>query len=263
MFLHEYGWFLAFWLLITALCLIEALWPGSGNDADRKRRWPVNFGFGIFNGLIVSLVPSLTIFSAIWAAAHRVGVLNIFECPLWLAILVTPTVKSFAQYAFHRCVHFFPILWRVHRVHHCDDHLDASTALRFHPFEMIAAALFAVPFALLFGLPPKILAAYEAAQIVAGLITHANIRIPEALDRAARLFFMTPVLHRFHHSAAETDANSNFCDMFSIWDRLFGTFRDVPRGTTSPEQFGLEDVDPALAGDFLDQMQLPLKPAAT
>ena len=167
MFLHEYGWFLAFWLLITALCLIEALWPGSGNDADRKRRWPVNFGFGIFNGLIVSLVPSLTIFSAMWAAAHGVGVLNIFECPLWLAIFVTLTVKSFAQYAFHRCVHFFPILWRVHRVHHCDNHLDASSALRFHPFEMIAAALFAVPFALLFGLPPKIVAVYEAAQIVA------------------------------------------------------------------------------------------------
>jgi sterol desaturase/sphingolipid hydroxylase (fatty acid hydroxylase superfamily) len=259
MFLHEYGWVLVFWLLITVLCLIEALWPGSGNDADRSRRWPVNFGFGIFNGLIASLVPSLTIFSAIWAATQGVGALNMFKSPLWLAILVTLIVKSFAQYAFHRCVHFFPILWRVHRVHHCDNHLDASSALRFHPFEMVAAVVFVVPFVLLFGLPPNILAAYEVAQLAAGLVTHANICIPEIVERRARLFFVTPALHRFHHSVREADANSNFCDLFSIWDRLFGTFQNVPRGTATPEQFGTVDVDPSLAGDFFTQLKLPLQ----
>lgn len=263
MFPHKDAWFLIFWLLIAVLCLIEALWPSLGNGADRSRRWPVNFGLGIFNGLIASLVPSLTIFSAIWAAGRGIGALNVFESPLWLAILVTLIVKSFAQYAFHRCVHFFPVLWRVHRVHHCDDHLDASSALRFHPLEMIAAVIFAVPFVLLFGLPPKILAAYETAQILAGLITHANVRIPEAVDRLARLVFVTPALHRFHHSVADTEANSNYCDMFSVWDRLCGTFRDVPRGTTGPEQFGLVDVEPARAGDFATQLQLPFQRVTT
>lgn len=263
MFPHEYAWFLVFWLLVTVLCLIEAIWPSSRDNTDRPRRWPVNLGLGIFNGLIASLVPSLTIFAAIWAATQGVGALNIFKSPLWLAVLVTLIVKSFAQYAFHRCVHFFPVLWRVHRVHHCDDHLDASSALRFHPLEMIAAVLFAVPFVLAFGLPPKILAAYETVQIVAGLITHANIRIPEAVDRGARLFFVTPALHRLHHSVTDAEADSNYCDMFTIWDRLFGTFRDVPRGTAGPEQFGLDDVEPELAGDFVTQLQLPFQRGAT
>ena len=259
MFLHEYGWFLFFWLLVTVLCLIEAFWPVSENDADRSRRWPVNFGFGLFNGFMASLVPSLTILSAIWAAASGVGLLNMFNSPWWLAIPVTLIVKSFAQYAFHRCVHFFPILWQVHRVHHCDDHLDASSALRFHPLEMIAAVIFAVPFVLAFGLPPGILAVYEAAQLIAGLVTHANIRVPEMIERRARLVFVTPVLHRFHHSAKEADANSNFCDVFSVWDRLFGTFNNVPQGVAGPERLGTADVDPSSAGNFLTQLKLPLQ----
>jgi sterol desaturase/sphingolipid hydroxylase (fatty acid hydroxylase superfamily) len=257
MFPHEYAWVLVFWSLITVLSLIEDIWPSSRDGADRRRRWPVNFGLGIFNGLIASLVPSLTILAAIWAATEGVGALNFLKSPLWLAIFVTVIVKSFAQYAFHRGVHFFPILWRVHRVHHCDDHLDASSALRFHPLEMIAAVLFAVPFVLAFGLPPAILAAYETAQIVAGLLTHANVPVPEAFDRAARLLFVTPALHRLHHSVTEAEADSNYCDMFSIWDRLFGTYRDVPRGKAGPERCGLKDVEPELAGDFVAQLHLP------
>jgi sterol desaturase/sphingolipid hydroxylase (fatty acid hydroxylase superfamily) len=259
MFLDEYGWFLFFWLAVTVLCLIEAFWPGAANDADRSRRWPVNFGLGVFNGLAASLVPSLTILSAVWAAAHGVGALNMFSSPWWLAIAVTLIVKSFSQYAFHRCFHVFPVLWRVHRVHHCDNHLDASSALRFHPLEMVAAVLFVVPFVVAFGLPPAILAVYEAAQLLAGLITHANIRIPEQVERRARLLFVTPVLHRFHHSAHEAEANTNFCDLFSVWDRLFGTFNDVPCGSAAPERFGTSDVDRSSAGSFVTQLKLPLE----
>jgi sterol desaturase/sphingolipid hydroxylase (fatty acid hydroxylase superfamily) len=124
---------------------------------------------------------------------------------------------------------------------------------------MAAAVLFVVPFVLLFGLPPNILAAYEAAQLAVGLVTHANICMPEIVERRARLFFVTPALHRFHHSVREAEANSNFCDLFSIWDRLFGTFQNVPRGIARPEQFGTVDVDPSLAGDFLTQLKLPLQ----
>jgi sterol desaturase/sphingolipid hydroxylase (fatty acid hydroxylase superfamily) len=257
---HEYAWFATFWGLVTILCFVEAIWPGSGIHADRSRRWPVNFGLGILNGLIASLAPPLTVLSAIWAADHAIGALNVLASPLWFAILVALIVKSFAQYAFHRCAHRFALLWRVHRVHHCDVHLDVSSALRFHPIEMIAALLFTIPFVLVFGLPPKILAAYEVVQIVAGLVTHANIRVPETIERGARLLFVTPVLHRLHHSAREAEANRNYCDVFSLWDRLFGTFHDVPLGTTGPAQFGLEDVNPALAGDFFTQLRLQSYP---
>jgi sterol desaturase/sphingolipid hydroxylase (fatty acid hydroxylase superfamily) len=256
MFIHEYSWFLVFWGLVTLLCFTEALWPGFDVHPDRSRRWKVNFGLGILNGQIASLAPPLTVFSAIWAADHGIGALNIFKSPLWLAIPVTLLVRSFAQYAFHRCAHLVPILWRVHRVHHGDVHLDASSALRFHPLEMIAGLVFAIPFVVAFGLPPKVLAGYELAEIVIGLLTHANIRVPETMERSLRLLFVTPVIHRSHHSAREAETNRNYCGVFTFWDRLFGTFHDVPRGTVRPARFGLEDVSPALAGDFFAQLRL-------
>lgn len=262
MFAHEVGWFFAFWFLIAGLSLIEVFWPNLSGHADRQRRWPVNLGFGVCNGLIASLVPSLIVLSAIWAATQGIGLLNLFKSPLWFAILVTVAVKSLAQYLFHRCFHAFPIFWRVHRIHHCDNHLDASSALRFHPLEMVASVLFVIPFVLVFGLPASILAAYEVVQMAVGLITHANIRIPETAERRARLFFVTPVLHRFHHSVSAAEANRNYGDVFSIWDRLFGTFHDVPRGIAGPERIGLEDVEPAQAADFLAQLQMPLRPVA-
>jgi sterol desaturase/sphingolipid hydroxylase (fatty acid hydroxylase superfamily) len=128
---------------------------------------------------------------------------------------------------------------------------------------MIAVVIFAIPFVVLFGLPPAILAAYETLQIVMSLVTHANIRLPEFFERGARLLFVTPVLHRFHHSAEEPEANRNYGDVFSIWDRLFGTFLDVAPGTSRPTRFGLHDVSRALAGDFSTQLRLPLMPTAT
>jgi sterol desaturase/sphingolipid hydroxylase (fatty acid hydroxylase superfamily) len=253
----EYVWVLLFWGAVTALCLVEAMWPGVHGDADRRSRWPVNFGLGILNGYIASLVPALTVFSATWAAIHGIGILNMFAPPLWIGIIITVIVRTLAQYAFHRCMHAHPLLWRVHRVHHSDDHLDASSALRFHPLEMIAAALFVIPLAVLLGLPPAILAACEAVQILAGLVTHANISIPDRLERNARLLLVTPPMHRFHHSAIEAQSNSNYGDMFSIWDRMFGTYHDIPRGEKGPNRFGLTSIEPRQARDVLAQLRLP------
>jgi sterol desaturase/sphingolipid hydroxylase (fatty acid hydroxylase superfamily) len=256
-FVHEHAWFLTFWSMVAALCVIEALWPAFNSNPDRVRRWSINFGLGILNGLILSLVPALTVFSAIWARDQSIGLLNLVVCPAWLAALVALLVRSFSQYAFHRCAHEFPLLWRVHRVHHCDVHLDASSALRFHPFEAIASVLFAIPFVVLFGLPPITLAAYETVQVVMNLLTHSNIRLPDRVERAARAIVMTPALHRFHHSSDCNECDRNYGDVVSFWDRLFGTFLPVAPGVRAPAKFGLDDVGPAVANDFDAQLTLP------
>lgn len=256
-FIHEHAWFLTFWSLIAALCVVEALWPAFSIDPDRKRRWSTNFGLGILNGLIFSLVPAMTVLAAIWAEDRGVGLLNLAACPAWLAVLAVLLVRSLIQYAFHRCAHAVPLLWRVHRVHHCDVHLDASSALRFHPFEAIAMVLFAIPFVVMSGLPPVILAAYETAQIIMSLLTHANIRLPGIVERGARVVVMTPTLHRFHHSPQRSECDRNYGDVFSFWDRLFGTFLRVEPGITAPARFGLDDVSPLDANDFDMQLTLP------
>jgi sterol desaturase/sphingolipid hydroxylase (fatty acid hydroxylase superfamily) len=243
--------------MVAALCTIEALWPAFSSNPDRSRRWSINFGLGILNGLILSMAPALTVFAAIWAQDQGIGLLNLFASPAWLAVPAVLLVRSLAQYLFHRCAHAVPVLWRVHRVHHCDVHLDASSALRFHPFEVIASILFAIPFVVIFGLPPALLAAYETMQIVMNLLTHANIRFPESAERAARTVVMTPPLHRFHHSAERGECDRNYGDVFSFWDRLFGTFLPVARGASAPARFGLDDVSSADASDFDAQLRLP------
>jgi sterol desaturase/sphingolipid hydroxylase (fatty acid hydroxylase superfamily) len=256
-FIHEQAWFLTFWGVIAALCMVEVLWPAFNASPDRTHRWLINFALGVLNALIFSLVPALTVLSAIWAQDRGVGLLNLVTCPALLAILVTVLIRSFAQYAFHRCLHAVPSLWRVHRVHHCDLHLDVSSALRFHPFEAIATVFFAIPFIVLFGLPPVILAAYETVQLVMSLITHANIRVPESVERAARVVVITPALHRFHHSPEPGEYDRNYGDVFSFWDKLFGTFLPVAPGVSAPARFGLNDVSAVDANDFDAQLTLP------
>jgi sterol desaturase/sphingolipid hydroxylase (fatty acid hydroxylase superfamily) len=108
-----------------------------------------------------------------------------------------------------------------------------------------------------FGLSPGILAAYETVQIVMSLLTHANIRLPQSAERAARIVVMTPALHRFHHSAERSECDRNYGDVFSVWDRLFGTFLPVVPGVSAPARFGLDDVGAADANDFDVQITLP------
>ena len=253
----EYAWFLAFWGAIVAFGAIEFLFPQFPEHADRARRWPTNFGLGILNGLIVSSAPVLSVGAAQWAASQDVGLLNWIGAPWWVALPCTLLIKSLAQYGFHLISHKNPVLWRLHRVHHGDVHLDVSSALRTHPLEMIASIVFMLPIVVLCGLSPIVLLAYEAVEVFVNMLTHANIRIPDAIERYARPLLITPGLHRLHHSDTRTETDSNYGNVFSFWDRLFGSYRQKPVQSGRPFRFGLEDLSAERAADFGYQLRLP------
>jgi sterol desaturase/sphingolipid hydroxylase (fatty acid hydroxylase superfamily) len=256
-FVREHAWFLAFWGMIVLFGAIEFLFPQFPEQADRARRWPTNFGLGILNGLIVSSAPVLSVGSAQWAAGHGVGLLNWIAAPWWLALPCTLLVKSLGHYAFHLFCHKQPLLWRVHRVHHCDVHLDVSSALRAHPLEMIASTVFMIPIVVICGLSPVVLALYQGVEVFVDMLTHANVRVPDAAERFARSIFITPGLHRLHHSAFQADTDTNYGNVFSFWDRLFGTFRGEATGSGMSFRFGLDDVNRAHAGNLAWQLKLP------
>jgi sterol desaturase/sphingolipid hydroxylase (fatty acid hydroxylase superfamily) len=256
-FIREYAWFLTFWGMIVLFGAVEFLFPQFPEHADRARRWPTNFGLGILNGLIVSSVPVLTVGSAQWAASHDVGLLNWIAAPWWMALPCTLLVKSLGQYAFHRISHMNPLLWRLHRVHHCDVHLDVSSALRTHPLEMIASIVFMIPVAVIFGLSPIVLAVYESVEAIVNMLTHMNVRIPATAERYARLLLVTPGLHRLHHSVVQAETDSNYGNVFSFWDRLFGTYRGETIQPAGTFRFGLDDVGPERAGNLQSQLKLP------
>jgi sterol desaturase/sphingolipid hydroxylase (fatty acid hydroxylase superfamily) len=256
-FLREYGWFLAFWGTLILLGAVEYLAPQRSGTADRKRRWPTNLALGILNGLIASSLPVVTVAAAQWASEREFGLLHWIAAPWWIAVAFTLLARSFGQYAFHVATHSIPFLWRLHRVHHCDDHLDATSALRTHPIEIVASAVSVVPIVVLGGLPPVVLAVFEAFEVIFNLILHANIRVPDAVERLVRVLVVTPYLHRIHHSPEQVETDSNYGNVFTLWDRLFGTYRGVAMHSGDAVRFGLDEISHEHARDFHYQLSLP------
>jgi len=125
--------------------------------------------------------------------------------------------------------HAVPLLWRLHRVHHTDLDIDVTTGTRFHPIEIILSMLIKAAVILVLGPPAVGVVIFEVLLNATSMFNHGNVRMPPALDRVLRLILVTPDMHRVHHSIEEDETNSNFAFNLSVWDRLFGTYRDQPR----------------------------------
>ena len=231
-----------FFSLLIVLAAAEALAPRRRGGIDRGRRWPVNFFLTFVNLAALGLLPISFIGAAVWAEAHHWGLLHAIPLPTAALVAITLLVRAFISFFTHYLNHMVPWFWRVHRIHHLDTELDVSTTVRFHPLEFVIALLPGVPIVLAFGLTPWVLALYELLDVAVTLWSHANVRVPEVVDRALRYVIVTPDLHRVHHSAWVPETNSNFGAVFPIWDVIFGTFRAAPRDRHQHMRLGLDDV---------------------
>src|SRR5689334_22034804 len=146
------AWFVGFWLFVIFLLGLEIRLPAFQRSHDRSDRWPTNFGLGAMNAGLLVITPVSTISSAEWASRARVGILNEVTMPFWVSVCVTLAVYSLTVYLIHLVEHKTPWLWRLHRVHHLDTHLDVSTSQRHHPLEFILYVLILVAVTIVFGL---------------------------------------------------------------------------------------------------------------
>ncbi len=249
---------LGYAMIIGLLAFVEARSPAFPHDPARSRRWPTNFGIGIVNIVLAVLAPVSAVVAAYWANRNGYGVFNHFSAPWLLVATATVLGRSFAGYALHLIMHKTPLLWRVHRVHHSDTHLDVSTALRSHPLEAFLLVFVTASAAVALGMDPVVLAAYELIEAALHVATHANLRLPERLDRVLRLLVVTPNMHSLHHSAWHRETDSNYGTVFSIWDRLFGTYSAAPRAGYEAMQIGLKEIRDERASDFVWQMKSPM-----
>lgn len=146
------------------------------------------------------------------------------------------------MYLWHRVVHAVQPLWRFHEVHHLDDQLDSTTALRFHGVELLIGGLFnAVPLVAL-GIPPEHVALYGAIMGPCVFWHHSNLAVPPAVDRALQWVVVTPGWHRAHHHARRTHTDSHYGVVLTVWDRLLGTAPAAARRADLP--FGVEGIPP-------------------
>jgi sterol desaturase/sphingolipid hydroxylase (fatty acid hydroxylase superfamily) len=182
------------------------------------------------------------------------GVLHRLSLPPLAAAVVAVAALDLAFYAAHVSWHKIPALWRFHAVHHSDPAVDVTTAIRQHPVESALryAALGAMAVAI--GPSPAAFAAYRTASALSALLEHANLRAPRRLDGVLSLVTTWPHMHKVHHSRSREETDTNYGNIFSWWDRLFGTFTPSHRGRHV--RYGLDGLDdPALqtAGALLAQ----------
>jgi sterol desaturase/sphingolipid hydroxylase (fatty acid hydroxylase superfamily) len=246
----------AFLLLLLVIAAMEIVWPIHAAPADPKGRILANFGLGLINNLMLGLLPLSLIAAAQWAQAAHFGLLNLVALPAFAAAAVTIIVRSLTGYWLHRLSHGLPLLWRIHRVHHCDVAVDLSTGFRNHPFEALVVAAVLISAAAVIGFAPLPLTIYEGAALAFSVWSHANVRLPLWLEPLVRTLFVTPDMHHVHHSAMRLETDSNYGDFFSFWDRLFGTYRSLDRTALRSARFGLED---AHAASLLRQLGAPLR----
>ena len=247
-------------LLLFALAAGEIAWPVYRDPKEGRGRLTTNFGLGILNALLAWMVPLTAIVAAGWAEERGVGLLHAMEAPVAVALVATVAARSLLAYGLHRLSHRLPLLWRFHAVHHADTAMDLSTGFRHHPMEALYLAAAAAGLAVALGLSPDVLAGYELAAAAMSAWLHANLRMPETADRVAGALLITPALHHVHHSARQAETDSNYGDVFTVWDRLFGSYRRLGDAERLSLRFGLGDAVDPVAADFTAQLAGPFRP---
>jgi len=221
--LREYVFFFG-WSLIL---LWESAFPAKMLLDSLVLRWSRNILLAVFGILLNRLLLPLTaIHLALEAEKNGWGAFNFVTLPVWLEILIALLALDAAAYLLHFLLHRIPVFWRIHAIHHCDKDFDCTTGLRFHPIESVIAVSARLAIIFTLGIPVIAVAIYELWAIAATFYTHANAQIFPMAERKIRSLLVTPDMHRIHHSALPQECMSNYGVVFSIWDRLFGTYRD-------------------------------------
>lgn len=228
---HETAIRLSFFFGIFA---VMALWelksPRRKLLVSKLTRWSNNIGLVVLNSIILRLLfPAAAVGVAAFASEHQWGLFYYYELPVFVVILLTIIAMDFIVYLQHVLVHSVPALWRLHRVHHADRDYDLTTGARFHPIEILVSMLIKFATIVVLGAPVVAVIMFEIILNGMAMFNHGNIKLPDQVDKILRRLFVTPDMHRVHHSVEDDETNSNFGFNLSIWDRIFGTYREQPR----------------------------------
>ncbi len=231
---------LAIFLTIFAvLILLQRAVPRRAVPGGWARR-ATNLSLVVIDTLILRIAfPLLAFDLAVRLQASGGGMAGVE--PGWLAVILGVLLLDCAIYWQHRITHKIPLLWRLHRVHHADTGFDVTTAVRFHPFEIVLSMAIKLGLIALFGIPALAVLIFEILLSAGSLFTHANIRIPAGFERRLRWLLVTPEMHRIHHSVHPDETDSNYGFHLSFWDRVFGSYRDQARDGQTMMQIGLHE----------------------
>lgn len=242
---HDLLWRLGVFAGLFALfATLEALAPRRARSQPRGARWFTNLSIVILDTLalraLAIALPLLAVGAALDAGRMGWGLFNALDWPLWLEVVLAILILDLAIWAQHLVTHKVPILWRFHRVHHADRDFDVTTALRFHPVEILASMMLKIGLVYLLGPAALAVLLFEIILNGTAMFNHSNLRLPLWLDRVVRLVLVTPDMHRVHHSIHRHEHDSNYGFALSVWDRMFRTYRPMPEAGHDKMTVGLE-----------------------
>lgn len=249
-----------FFGIFAAMALFEIFAPGRPLAHGRKNRWFTSWSLVVLDSILVRIVfPLGGVGIAYWATQESIGLFNWIEIPLWLAGVISFLVLDWSIWFTHVLSHKIPFLWRFHRVHHADPDMDVTTAIRFHPIEILLSMGWKTILIIALGAPPLAVLIFEIVLNGGALFNHTNIRLPGLLEKAVRLLIVTPDMHRVHHSQRMVETDSNYGFSLSVWDRLFGTYTDQPRDGHENMKIGLETIEGEKAEKLIFSLSIPFR----
>ncbi|MGB2740800.1 MAG: sterol desaturase family protein [Cognaticolwellia sp.] len=230
-----------FFTILLVMLVLESCYPARKSKLTKPVRWLGNFSLLILSSIVARLLIPIGVAGiALYASTEGIGLFNIINLPTWFSITFSVLLLDLMIYWQHRIFHLVPILWRFHKVHHADSHIDASTGLRFHPVEIALSILLKALAVLILGVPATAVIIFEVALNGFALFNHANIRLPRWLELPLRTILITQVLHRIHHSQVVGETNSNYGFSVSWWDRMFGSYKSEAQKSDNDLDIGLK-----------------------
>ncbi|WP_027880436.1 sterol desaturase family protein [Mesoflavibacter zeaxanthinifaciens] len=216
---------------ITLFWILEGMLPLFNFKYKKWKHALPNLFFTFTTVIINFTLAGLLIFTSFWVKENNFGIINwLPEMPLWLyALLGVLFLDFFGAYLAHYVEHKVKPLWMVHLVHHSDHNVDTTTANRHHPIESIIRFAFTLAGVFIVGTPIAIVFLYQSMSLVATQFTHANIKMSKRVDKLISYVFISPDMHKIHHHYKLPYTDSNYGNIFSIWDRLFGTYMYMNR----------------------------------
>ncbi|MEL7161655.1 MAG: sterol desaturase family protein [Bacteroidota bacterium] len=210
-----------FWIIESAVPLFNfrySKWKHAG----------VNIFFTLTTIVVNFVLAFILVWSSDWVVANEFGLLQWIEMPLWATALVGMLLLDLiGAYLAHWTEHRIPLLWRFHLVHHTDQTVDTTSANRHHPGESVIRFVFTTAAVLIVGAPIWLVFLYQSLSVVLSQFNHANITLPAWLDKGLGWLIVTPNMHHVHHHYRMPYTDTNFGNIFSVWDRLFRTYAAV------------------------------------
>jgi len=246
------GGLLLFWVIEGAIPLFTL-----GYKKNKIRHAAINFGFTIIHLVIHTLLAIIIVLLSDWCRDQSFGLVYWSHANILWTIVIGVMALDFSSWLVHFVMHKIRPLWGFHLIHHSDNSVDVTTGLRHHPGDSLLRGIFFLLLIFVSGAPMYAVMIYQTLLVFSTAFTHANISLPRWLDKALSYFLVSPNMHKVHHHWKQPFTDSNYGAVFSIWDRLFGTYKKL-----EPKEirYGLDRYYPNEKDeDFISLMKKPFQ----